>query len=113
MSEAVTLYVTALPAGSSVSTFWLPGTVSVGGVVSTTVTSKGGASVKLPASSVALHWTVVVPIPKLLPDGWLQLIVGFGSTLSVAAIVHETGAPFGAVASVVGGEGRGGVNVGG
>ena len=68
---------------------------------------------KLPLASVALHWTMVVPIGKVLPDVWSQLTVGFGSTLSVAAIDHETAAPPGPVASVVGGEGRGGVNVGG
>src|SRR5712691_1749445 len=112
MSEADTLYVTALPPGSCVSTFWSPGSVSVGGVVSCTVTLNGAASVKLPAASVALQWTVVVPIAKVLPDVWSQLIVGFGSTLSVAAIVHETAAPPGPVASVVESEGTV-VNVGG
>ncbi|HEY8793131.1 MAG TPA: hypothetical protein VIL96_09630 [Gaiellaceae bacterium] len=45
--------------------------------------------------------TVVVPIAKVLPDTWSQLIAGFGSTLSVAAIVQLTAAPPGPVASVV------------
>src|SRR5437879_10414112 len=112
MSVADTLYVTALPPGSSASTFWSPGSVSVGGVVSCTVTLNGAASVKLPLASVALQLTVVVPIAKVLPDAGVQLIVGFGSTLSVAAIAHVTTAPPGPVASFGGGEGSGGVNVG-
>jgi hypothetical protein len=69
--------------------------------------------VKLPLASVALQLTVVVPIAKVLPDAGVQLIVGFGSTLSVAAIAHVTTAPPGPVASLVELEGRGGVNVGG
>jgi hypothetical protein len=56
---------------------------------------------------------MVVPIGKVLPDVWSQLIVGFGSTLSVALIDHVTTAPPGPVASLVELEGRGGVNVGG
>src|SRR2546430_10098448 len=101
MSLVDALYVTAMPPGFSVSTFWSPGSVSVGGVVSCTVTLNGAASVKLPLASVALQLTVVVPIAKVLPDAGVQLIVGFGSTLSVAAIVHETAAPPGPVASLV------------
>ena len=112
MSDADTLYVTDLPPGSSVSTFWSPGSVSVGGVVSCTVTLNGAASVKLPLASVALQLTVVVPMAKVLPDAGVQLIVGFGSTLSVATIVHETAAPPGPVASVVESDGTL-VNVGG
>jgi hypothetical protein len=51
-------------------------------------------------------------IAKVLPDAGVQLIVGFASKLSVAAIVHETAAPPGPVASVVEPDGTL-VNVGG
>ena len=44
--------------------------VTVGGVESTTVTVKRQLSL-FPAASVAIQKTVVVPIGKVLPEGWL------------------------------------------
>src|SRR6266550_7150736 len=113
MSEADTLYVTAAPPGSSVSTFWSPGSVSVGGVVSVTVTENDACGEEtFPVESVAVQSTGVVPTGNVEPEVWSQTMVGLGSTLSVAAIVHETAAPPGPVASVVESDGTV-VNVGG
>jgi hypothetical protein len=48
----------------------------------------------LPASSLAVHVTVVIPIRKVLPDGGEHDTVGVGSMLSVAVTVNVTIAPF-------------------
>ena len=44
----------------------------------------------LPLASVAVHVTVVVPMGKVLPEGGTQLIVGWGSQVSVAVAVKVT-----------------------
>src|SRR4029079_7004930 len=54
-----------------------------GGSVSTTVTAKVH-SAELPAASVAVHVTVVVPTVNKLPDGGLHTTTGAGSQLSAA-----------------------------
>src|SRR3990172_10066734 len=59
-SDAVTENVTTAPEGPVAGTVMLPGNVSVGGVVSVTVTVKD-PGVELPESSVAVQLTVVVP----------------------------------------------------
>jgi hypothetical protein len=79
-----------------------PGTLTVGGVVSTstTVTAKDALAV-LPCASVALHVTVAVPIANVLPDGGAHVGASAPSTLSVALAVKLTGVPLGLVASTV------------
>ncbi len=64
------------------------GSVSVGAVVSTTPTSKEPVAV-LPALSVALHDTVVVPSGNV-PGTGLQVGVSAPSIASVAVAVHVT-----------------------
>jgi hypothetical protein len=72
------------------STLWLATQVSVGAVVSCTVTVKLQGVEWLPAASVAVQVTVVVPSGKLEPEFAEQLMLGFASTLSVAVTVKET-----------------------
>jgi hypothetical protein len=47
----------------------------------------------LPAPSVAVQFTVVVPSPKLVPDGGVQEMAGLGSQASVAVAVKFVVAP--------------------
>jgi hypothetical protein len=56
--------------------------VIVGAVVSCTVTVKLHEAIK-PASSVAVQVTVVVPKPKVEPEGGAQVTLGEASQLSV------------------------------
>ena len=60
-----------------------------GGVVSCTVIVKVSVAV-LPALSVAVHVTVVIPSGKVLPDGRLQVGVMGPSTASLAVAVYVT-----------------------
>jgi hypothetical protein len=76
------------------------GSVSVGGVLSTTFTLNDADPV-LPALSVAEQVTLVEPIAKMEPDEGLQLGVNEPSTASEAEAVNVTTAPLGPVASTV------------
>ena len=64
MSVALALKVTAAPEGPVASATMLAGTVTVGGVVSTTKTAKLSGSDVLPAASVAVQSTCVAPSGK-------------------------------------------------
>src|SRR5688572_32865125 len=55
----------------------------------------------LPASSVALHLTVVEPSGNSAPDGGAHATTGSGSTLSVAVTWYLTRAPLRLVATTV------------
>ena len=92
-SVAETVKVTVAPEGDMAVVVMFAGNVSVGEVV-----SGGGAGFTvtvndpdelLPAGSVAMHWTVVVPIGNVLPDEGLQVIVNAeaASSGSVAVTV--------------------------
>src|SRR5262245_50205704 len=70
--------VTISPAGLVHSSVMSEGHVTIGGVVSMTVTLKEQVS-ELPESSVAEQFTVVVPIAKVLPEGGTHTTVGIGS----------------------------------
>ena len=79
----------------------IDGSVSVGGVVSRTVTVNVAEPV-LPAASVAVHITVEVPIAKFEPDSGEHDVVNVSSTLSDAVAVNDTPAPVGGdVASTI------------
>src|SRR5262245_54637425 len=67
-SAAESEKVTTSPSGFVVSTTTSEGQAMTGGVVSSTRTSKEQES-ELPASSVAVQVTVVVPSGKVLPEG--------------------------------------------
>ena len=86
VSVAVALKVTAAPSRLEACTSMLPGTVSVGGVVSWTLTRKVFET-ELPEASVAVQVTGVTRIWKSVPEAGLQLTVGLGSTRSVALAV--------------------------
>jgi hypothetical protein len=83
----------------------LAGRVSVGGVVTTTVTVKVPLAVLL-CASVAEQWTVVVPRGKRLPEGGVQVMGRMPSTRSEAEAANDTKLPEGLVASTVILEGR-------
>ena len=68
--------------------------------MSTTVTVKDALPV-LPATSVAVQVTVVVPRANVLPEAGAQIGVGAGSTSSVAVALKLTTAPAALVASAV------------
>src|SRR5438552_4125930 len=73
--------------------------MSVGGVVSETLTRNDPLSCN-PPLSVTEHWTVVMPITKVEPEVGAHVGVGGGtSSASLALAVHETVAPAGEVAS--------------
>ena len=65
------------------------GTVSVGAVESTTVTSKV-SEIELPAASVAVHVTLVVPTGNVEPDAGTQATVGNTPELSLAVTTKVT-----------------------
>lgn len=69
MSSADALNVTRAPVGPVASVEKLAGTVTTGAVVSSTVILKLSL-VALPASSVAVHVTVVSPSGNVEPDAW-------------------------------------------
>jgi hypothetical protein len=77
------------------------GGVTVGGVVSTTVMLNAAGEDVLPAASLAVHETVVVPSGNVCPDVWSQDTLGAGSSESVAVTENWTLAPPGPVASTV------------
>ena len=88
------------PSGPVASIIADGGTSSVGGVVSTTVTSKL-PPVLFSDASAAVHATVVVPSGNKLPDAGSQLTEGAGSTGSVDVATKVCTAPSGPVASSV------------
>ncbi len=82
MSDADAENVTGAPFGPVASVTMSPVTVTLGGVVSRTVTVNVLGALVLPESSVAVQLTVVVAIAKVLPDGGPHVTVGDGSTMS-------------------------------
>jgi hypothetical protein len=82
-SVALTVYETTAPLGLVASTARSVGSDSTGAVVSTTITTKLAVPV-LPAASVAVQVTMVLPSGNVAPEGVSQLTTGAGSTLSVA-----------------------------
>src|SRR2546425_3647913 len=95
------------PVGSAVI---VPGSTTVGGVVSWTVTWNEPVAV-LPCASVAVHRTAVVPRGNIDPEAGLQDTGTGPSTMSVAEGTKETAAPDGPAASAIASAGI--VNAGG
>jgi len=85
-SLALVVNVTKLPSDEAHSTVLFAGQVTLGGVVSCTVTSKEQIEL-LPDTSVAVQVTLVVPRPNTLPEGGEQRTTGLGSQVSVALVV--------------------------
>src|SRR2546426_10266168 len=90
-SDAVTVYDTTAPLGLVASTAKAGGSDSAGAVVSTIVTKKLAVAV-LPAASVAVQVTTVLPSGNVAPEGVSQLTAGAGSTLSAAEAEYVTSA---------------------
>ena len=110
MSVAVAVNDATAPEGPVASRTWSPGTVTDGGVVSTTVTSNEPAAV-FPRGSVAVQVTVVVPMANVGPESGVQIGVTDPATMSKAVAVKETSAPEEPVASAT--RSAGSVNTGG
>jgi hypothetical protein len=91
-------YVNVAPAEFVAASVALAGTVTVGGVVSRTVTVNVACPL-LPRLSVALHVTVVGPSGNVVPLTGVQLIATAPSTTSFALAVYVNGAPAALVAS--------------
>jgi len=89
---------TTTPSALGASTVIAPGTVTVGGVVSRTVTVKDSDPVT-PSALVAVQLTVVAPNGKSVPDAGEQLGTTAPLSGSLAVTVYETVAPPGPVAS--------------
>src|SRR6476620_7460390 len=104
MSSAEAVKVAAAPLGPVASTFWLPETVTSGGVVSSTVMAKELLPV-LPCASFALHVTKFAPSGNTSPECtvWsgptMQTGLSAPSTRSSALAVKVAAAPLGPVAS--------------
>src|SRR4030067_756333 len=99
-SDAEAVKVTTAPEGPVASTVVPGGTITVGAVVSCTVTMK----LLLPVfrlASVASQLTVVSPIAKVEPETGVQSVVNGPSTISNAEVIKLTTAPEGPVASTV------------
>src|SRR2546428_2927499 len=92
MSVAPTENGTVAPPGPVGSAIISAGTVSAGGVVSTTRTVKDAMPV-LPWASVARHTTVVAPNPNVEPEAGVQTGVSLPSTRSSAVTTEVTAAP--------------------
>src|SRR2546425_10305101 len=90
---------TVAPPGPVASAIISAGTVSAGGVVSTTRTVKDAMPV-LPWASVARHTTVVAPNPNVEPEAGVQTGVSLPSTRSSAGSTEKTRAPRGPPASL-------------
>jgi hypothetical protein len=101
-SSALAENATAAPAGDVASAVMLAGTVTIGAVLSVTVTVNVFV-VALPRLSVAVQLTVVVPSANVLPEALAQLVdTGLLTLLgSVAVTAKVTAAPAPDVASVV------------
>lgn len=91
---------TTAPPGPVASTEIGAGTVTVGGIVSCTVTENEPESV-FPCASVAVHVTFVAPKPNVLPDDGVQVGEIDPSTMSDADAEKLTTAPARLVASTV------------
>jgi hypothetical protein len=90
---------TLVPDGFAVVTDLSPGTpLRTGSVVSRTMTLNEPADV-LPAASLALHVTLVVPSGNVEPEAGPQVTTGEGSTESETPTVYVTTAPDGPAAS--------------
>jgi hypothetical protein len=111
-SLAVATNDTAAPLPDVASCVIDGGTETVGAVLSRTVTLNVPGAEVLPASSLAVQETPVVPIGKLLPDDGVQTMLGVRSMASLALTVKLTVAPLGDVAST-GASDRGTVSEGG
>ena len=108
LSLADALKVTLFPVATVVVVEMSAGTVTTGGVVSTSVTVILKVSVPvLPCASVALQVTVVGPTGKVAPDAGVQVGVREPSRLSVAVAEKVTTLPAATVvvARDVGGSG--------
>ena len=99
-SVAVAVNVATLPDALIASKVILAGSVSVGAVVSLTVTVKDADPV-LPAASVAEQFTVLVVIGNVEPEAGVHVTGTGPSTLSVAVTVNVTTLPDAEVASEV------------
>nr|WP_238145304.1 hypothetical protein [Antricoccus suffuscus] len=99
-SFAVAPNVTPAPFASVAITVMSLGKLSIGAVISATVTENVPVPV-FPAVSVAVQDTTVVPTAKTDPDGGAQSTTGLGSTSSVAVAVKVTGAPSAPIAATV------------
>jgi hypothetical protein len=99
-SLAEALKLTAAPDEPVASAVMSAGTVTIGAVVSSTVTSKSALPV-LPAASVAEQVIRVVPNGKVSPEFASQVGVSAPSTLSRAEALKLTAAPDEPVASAV------------
>ena len=99
-SDAEAENVTTAPLELVACTLMSDGSVSVGGVLSTTVTLKEAEPVR-PALSVTEQETVVEPNANIEPDEGVQVGVKEPSTRSDAEAVNVTTAPLGPVASTV------------
>jgi hypothetical protein len=104
-SVAVAEKVTTAPLAEVASAVVRPGTDTVGGVPSWTVTLNVPGAEVLPEASVAVQETPVVPIGKALPEGGVQEMLGEGSIASLAVTEKVTMAPLVEVASAVNDEG--------
>jgi hypothetical protein len=103
-SDALVVKVTGAPDGPVASTGDGCVVVTVGGVVSTTVTVKDPVA-WLERESFAVHTTVVAPNGNALPEAGPHVGVTAPSTMSDAVAEKETIAPPGPVASAVTGAG--------
>jgi hypothetical protein len=109
MSAAEAEKLTAAPFALPAGTVMFDGTLTTGGVVSTTETLNVRV-VALPALSVTLHVTLAVPRPKVVPERGVHVGVSGPSTASVADAVKVTAAPEAPVASALNDDGT--VNTG-
>src|SRR5205814_984916 len=100
ISLAVAVKLAGAPAALVASKFMLAGQLTVGGVVSCTVTLKE-LMPTLPWPSLAVQVTVVIPIAKVAPGAGLQLTETEPAQTSLALVVNVTVAPAAPVASVV------------
>src|SRR5688572_19943308 len=100
MSNADAENVALAPDGPVASFVMSLGTVTAGGVVSTTFTLNFAEPV-LPAASVALHVTSVEPRPNVLPEAGTHVVGRLPLTMSNADAENVAVAPAGLVASVV------------
>src|SRR5919109_3065614 len=91
LSTAVALNVTVTPCGLFASKVISAGTVNTGGMESMTLTTNVAVAL-LPAASVAVQVTVVVPRGKRLPEWGEQVTATVPSTLSVAVASNATSA---------------------
>lgn len=100
-AEGAGVYVSAAPSDVNASSVVLAGTLTTGPFVSLIVTSNDPVAI-LPAASVAVQETAVVPIGNVEPLAGAHATTGAGLDPSLASTVKLTTAPFGPVASVTG-----------